>query len=105
MHSPPKRTAKDLLLHMADEANTITEIEVCTSRARENPEVYHLLATLENRPFHGLALDPLLLLAEWCAGHGCQAMISSSPSISLPISSGDTVSINSPIRSTERIRT
>ena len=105
MHSPPKRTGKDLLLHMADEANTIMEIEVCTSRARENPEVYHLLATLENRRFHGLALDPPLLLAEWCAGHGCQAMISSSPSISLPISSGDTVSINSPIRSTERIRT
>ena len=34
MNSPPKRTAKDLLLHMADEANTIIEIEVCKSRAR-----------------------------------------------------------------------
>jgi hypothetical protein len=33
MHSPPKRTAKDLLLHMADEAINIIEIEVCKSRA------------------------------------------------------------------------
>jgi len=45
MHSPPKRTAKDLLLHMADEANTIIEIEVCKSRARSAS----LLKWLPNR--------------------------------------------------------
>ncbi len=32
MHSPPNRTAKDLLLHMADETNTIIETETHKSR-------------------------------------------------------------------------
>ena len=31
MHSPPQRTAKDLLLHMADEADIIIETEVFKS--------------------------------------------------------------------------
>lgn len=34
MHSPPTRTAKDLLLHVADEANIIIEIEGCKSTPR-----------------------------------------------------------------------
>ena len=34
MHSPPTRTAKDLLLHVADEANIIIETEGCKSTPR-----------------------------------------------------------------------
>ncbi len=34
MHSPPEWTAKDLLLHMADEANTIIGTESVKSSGR-----------------------------------------------------------------------
>lgn len=44
MHSPPTRTAKDLLLHMADEANTIIGTEGVKSRGEfARPGDTHLI--------------------------------------------------------------
>jgi len=44
MHSPPRRTAKDLLLHVADEANTIVGTEGVKSRGEfARPGDTHLI--------------------------------------------------------------